>query len=89
MAVKASPEAIRAMMRQVSQTARDLQSISTGIHQGLSATSGWNDSQAAEFHSLMQRIARLTAAPVGTLADALPKMEKLAQSLERYGSVRF
>lgn len=89
MAVKASPEAIRAMEKDISNTIKDLQSIGMGIRQGLAATSGWDDEKAAEFNRIMQQIARLTEGPVGTLAEALPKLEKLAQSLDQYNRVRF
>lgn len=89
MAVKASPEMIRAMKKDISNTIRDIQNISEGIKRGLAATSSWDDEKAAQFNSLMQQIARLTVAPVGTLTAALPKLEKLAQSLDQYNSVRF
>lgn len=89
MAVKASPETIREMKREISSTIRDIERISEGIRSGMSATSNWNDAQAAQFNMLMQQIARLTAAPVDTLNAALPKLEKLAQSLDHYNSVKF
>ena len=89
MAVKASPETIREMKRDLSNTIRDIERISAGIRQGMSATSGWDDSQAAQFNMLMQQIARLTETPVETLNAALPKLERLAQSLDQYNSVRF
>lgn len=89
MAVKASPEAIRAMKKDISNTIKDIQNISAGIKQGLSATSSWDDEKAAKFNSLMQQIAKLTVAPVETLTAALPKLEKLAQSLDQYNRVKF
>lgn len=89
MAVKASPEAIRAMKKDISNTIRDIQTISAGIKQGMSATSSWDDEKAAQFKSLMDQIAKLTVAPVETLNAALPKLEKLAQSLDQYNKVRF
>ena len=42
----------------------------------------------AEFNMLMQKIARLTVSPVETLNAALPKLEKLAQTLDNYNSQR-
>lgn len=89
MAVKASPETIREMKKEISNTIRDIQRISDGIKSGLSATSNWNDDQATQFKTLMQQIARLTVAPVDTLNAALPKLEKLAQSLDQYNGVKF
>lgn len=89
MAVKASSEAIRAMKKDISNTIRDIERISSGIKAGMSATSNWNDSQAAQFNMLMQQISRLTTAPIETLNAALPKLEKLAQSLDEYNRVKF
>ena len=89
MAVKASPEANRAMKKDLSNTIRDIERISSGIRQGMSATGGWDDEKAAQFNMLMQQIARLTSAPINTLNAALPKLERLAQSLDQYNSVKF
>ena len=89
MAVKASPEAIRAMKKDLSNTIRDIERISSGIRQGMSATGGWDDEKAAQFNMLMQQIARLTSAPINTLNAALPKLERLAQPLDQYNSVKF
>ena len=55
----------------------------------MSATSSWNDSKAAEFNMVMQRVARLTERPIETLNAALPKLEKLAQSLDEYNRTKF
>jgi len=84
MAVKASPEAIREFKKEISNTIRDLERISNGIKNGMSATSNWNDAQGAKFNMLMQQIARLTATPIDTLRSALPKLESLAQALDQY-----
>ena len=89
MAVKASPEVIREMKKDISATIRDIERISSGIKAGMSATSSWNDAQAAQFNMLMQQIARLTEAPIETLNAALPKLEHLAQSLDEYNRVKF
>ena len=89
MAVNASPEIIREMEKEISNTIRDIQHISNGIKAGVAATSSWNDAQAAQFNMLMQRIARLTTPPVDTLNAALPKLEHLARSLDEYNRVRF
>lgn len=89
MAVKASAEAIREMKKNISQTINDIQRISSGIKSGMSASGGWNDAKAAEFNMIMQKTARLTEFPVSTLQAALPKLEKLAQALDKYNSTKF
>lgn len=89
MGVKASPKTIREMKRDISNTIRDIERISSGIKSGVSATSNWDDNQAVQFNMLMQEIARLTAAPIDTLNAALPKLEKLAQSLDQYNTIKF
>lgn len=87
MAVKASPETIRQMKKEISNTIKDIEKISNGIKTGMSATEKWDDTKDAQFNMLMQKIARLTATPIDTLNDALPKLEKLAMSLEQYNKV--
>lgn len=89
MGVKASPETIRNMKKELSNTIRDIERISDGIRSGISASSDWSDSKAAEFNMIMQKIARLTQTPVETLKGALPKLERLAQSLDHYNGVHF
>ena len=76
MAVKASPETIREMKKELSNTIRDIEKISNGIKRGVAATSNWDDAQAAQFNMLMQRIARLTATPIDTL-NVIRVIEKL------------
>lgn len=89
MGIKASPETIREMKKDISNTIRDIERISNGIRTGVSATGSWDDDKAAQFNMLMQQIARLTATPIDTLNAALPKLEKLAQSLDQYNKVKF
>ncbi len=89
MAVKASPETIREMKKEISNTIQDIEHISRGIRTGMSASSKWDDAKAAQFNMLMQKIARLTAEPIDTLNAALPKLEKLAQTLDNYNKVKF
>ena len=89
MAVKASPETIRDMKKQISSTINDVRRISSGIRTGISATEKWDDTQAAQFIMIMQRVARLTEQPIEALNAALPKLEKLALSLEQYNQVKF
>lgn len=89
MAVKASSETIREMKKGISNTIKEIEKISSGIKSAMSATSGWDDAQATQFNAIMQQIAKLTQAPTETLNAALPKLEKLAQSLDQYNSVKF
>ena len=89
MAVKGSSEAIRQMKSDIQSTISDIQKISEGIRTGMSATASWDDSQAAEFNMIMQRVARLTETPIDTLQRSLPKLESLAQALDAYNSVHF
>lgn len=89
MAVKASPEAIREMKKSIQNSIKNIERISNGIKSGVSATSNWNDDKAAQFNLIMQQIARLTATPIETLRASLPKLEKLAQSLDQYNKVKF
>jgi len=77
------------MKKDISNTIKDIEKISNGIKTGMSATSNWDDAQAVQFNMLMQQVARLTAAPIDTLNAALPKLEKLAQSLDQYNQVKF
>lgn len=88
MAVKASAETIREMKKQIAQTIKDIERIEQGIRSGVRATGSWDDAKAAEFNMVMQKIARLTASPVETLNTALPKLEKLAQTIDAYNSQR-
>ena len=89
MAIKASSHAIREMEKNLSDTIRDLERISNGIKGILHATSDWDDRQSQEFRTLMKRISELTIQPVEQLKSSIPKMEKLAQSLDEYGKIRF
>ena len=88
MAVKASAETISEMKKQIAQTIKDIERINQGIKSGIRATGAWDDAKAAEFNMLRQKIARLTVSPVETLNAALPKLEKLAQTLDNYNSQR-
>lgn len=89
MAMKASSEAIRDMKKQIAQTVKDIEHIKQGIQSGIRATEAWDDAKAAEFNMIMQRIARLTASPIQTLNAAMPKLERLAQTVDSYNSTKF
>ena len=64
MAVKASPESIRAMKKDISNTIRDIERISNGIKSGMSATAHWDDAQAAQFNMLIVTVL-ISLSPVG------------------------
>lgn len=88
MAMKATAQSIHDMKKQIAQTVKDIEHINQGIRSGLRATGSWDDAKAAEFNMIMQKIARLTASPVETLNAAIPKLEKLAQSVDAYNSTK-
>ena len=88
MAVRASAETIREMKKQIAQTTKDIEQINQEIKNGIRATGSWDDAKAAEFNMLMQKIARITVSPAETLKAALPKLERLAQTLDNYNSQR-
>lgn len=89
MAIKASSSTIRDMNRDISSAINDINAINDIIKKGLSATSGWNDSQSKEFNSIMLQIAQLVSSPLDTLHSATPKLEKLAYTLDNYNNVKF
>ena len=89
MAVKASPEAVREMKRDINKMVQDIERISASIKTAVSAITDWEDSRSAEFKSLMQRVAQLTEKPTETLRAAMPKLERLAEALDQYNKVNF
>lgn len=89
MAVKTSAEIIREMKKEIADTIKEIESISNGIRSGVRTTVNWDDQQAEQFKTLMQKTARLTEAPVDTLKAALPKLEKLAVAIDDYNKVKF
>ena len=88
MAMKASAQTIRDMKKKIGQTVKDIEHINQGIRSGIRATGSWDDAKAAEFNMLMQKIARLTVSPVETLNAAMPKLERLAQTVDSYNSTK-
>ena len=88
MAVKASAETIREMKNRLLRQSKTL-NVLTRVFVAVFVRPALGMTQkAAEFNMLMQKIARLTASPVETLNAALPKLEKLAQTLDNYNSQR-
>ena len=87
--VRASSEAIRQMQSDLTKTINDLNAASSKILAVRSISGEWNDAQGEKFRELMTKISRLIGSPVSTLQGAKPKLERLAQSLDAYGSVKF
>lgn len=53
------------------------------------SATNWNDVQRTQFQTLMKNIAKFTQEAVGTLNTAAQKLEKLAQSSDNYGKIKF
>ena len=53
------------------------------------SATNWNDVQGTPFQTLMKNIAKFTQEAVGTLNTAAQKLEKLAQSSDNYGKIKF
>ena len=87
--VQSSPEVVRQIKSDLNKTTRELRDAANKINSALHSSSEWNDAQGEQYRELMRRIARLIESPIDTLQVAQPKLEKLAQSLDAYGSVRF
>ena len=85
--VKANAETIRQVKSGLNATISELRGAAAKIR--AVGNEGWNDAQGQQFHDLMKRIAQLVESPIDTLQAAQPKLEKLAQSLDVYSSVRF
>lgn len=89
MGMQASSQSIREMEKSLEATIRDLDQIARGIKKVLNATQGWEDQQSREFREVMAKIGQLTIQPVDQLKTTIPRMEKLAQSVDEYTRIRF
>jgi len=87
--VHSSPEVIREMKSQLTKTISELRATGQKVQNAHATSSDWNDETGEQYRALMQRIGRLVESPIDTLQAALPKLEKLAQSLDQYGSIKF
>lgn len=88
--VQSSPEVVRQMKADMNKTEKELNKLNGMVRQVKTRTSAdWNDAQGEQFRSLMQKVERLIATPEATLKQAQPKLEKLAQSLDAYGKIKF
>ena len=87
--VQSSPEVVRQIKADLNKTSKELRDAANRINSALHSSSEWNDAQGEQYRELMRRIARLIESPIDSLQAAQPKLEKLAQSLDSYNSVRF
>ena len=88
MAIKSSPEVVRDMKSTLQKTVTSIQGIQQNVKGAMRSSANW-DAQGKQYQSLMKKIAQLTQSPMATLNAAAPKLEKLAQSLDNYGKVKF
>ena len=86
--IKASPEAVRQLAKDLRTTINNLQSISAQV-KSAGNVSGWSDSQGEQFKSVVNRISGLTQSPIETLESAIPRLNRIADTLEKYNSVKF
>ena len=89
MAIKSSPEVVRDMKSTLQKTVTSIQGIQQNVKGAMRSSANWGDAQGKQYQSLMKKIAQLTQSPMATLNAAAPKLEKLAQSLDNYGKVKF
>lgn len=89
MAICTSTGAINEIRTTMCDAVRDIEAVQNELTQTMSAVSGWNDSQGAQFRMLMRSVARCTEEPKNALKDALPRLERMAEAIERYNNVRF
>lgn len=89
MAISSSSETIRDMKATLQKTVKEIQGIQTNVKGAMRSSANWNDAQGQQYQVLMKQIAQLTDSPTNTLNAAIPKLEKLAQSLDAYGKVKF
>lgn len=82
-----SSDVVTQLRADLSRSIQDIESISQSIR---SAAGGeWTDEISQQYEATMQKIAQLTAQPISTLQAALPKLDKLAQAIEKYTRTRF
>lgn len=86
--IKASPEAVRQLAKDLRSTINKLQQISEQV-KSAGNVSEWNDSQGSEFKSVVGKISGLTKSPIQTLEGAIPRLNKIADALEKYQNVKF
>jgi hypothetical protein len=77
------------MKSTLQKTVTSIQGIQQNVKGAMRSSANWDDSQGQQYQALMKQIAQLTQAPMATLNSGVPKLEKLAQSLDNYGKVKF
>jgi len=87
--VKSDPEVIRKVKADITNAIKEIQDAANNIRNARNSASGWNDAKGNQYRDLLSRIGSLTESPIGTLQAALPKLEKLAQTLDQYNRVKF
>jgi uncharacterized protein YukE len=85
--VNANAETIREFKTRLNGIISEIQGAGAKVR--AVGSGGWDDSQGQHFHATMQKIAQLIESPIETLKSQQPKLEKLAQSLDGYNSVKF
>jgi uncharacterized protein YukE len=89
MGIKASTEAISAMRSDIQKAISEITDISGQISAAGRATGDWSDAQSQQYQSVMDKASKATMQPLETLRAAIPKLNKLEQALQQYGSVKF
>lgn len=89
MGIKSSPEIVRDMKKTLQSTVKSIQETQQNVKGAMRSSASWDDAQGQQYQALMKQIAQLTQAPMATLTSAVPKLEKLAQSLDNYSKVKF
>lgn len=86
--IKASSEVVRQLAKDLRTTISNLQNISSQV-KSAGNVGDWNDSQGEQFKSVVNKIANLTKSPIQTLETAIPRLNKIAETLDKYSSVKF
>lgn len=86
--IKASSEVVRQLAKDLKTTISNLQNISEQV-KSAGNVGDWNDSQGAQFKTVVGKIATLTKSPIETLENAIPRLNKIAETLDKYSSVKF
>ena len=86
--VKVSPETVRQLASDLRTTINNLQNISQQVRSA-GNVSGWDDAQGQQFKGVVNRISTLTQSPIDTLEKAIPRLNKIAETLDKYNSVKF
>ena len=89
MGINASSQAISGMRSDIQAAIREIQEISAQITAAGRPPGEWNDTQSQQYGSAMSKAAKATTQPLDTLKQAIPKLNKLEEALNQYGSVRF